>query len=143
MPAKDCPICKRTFETNHGRQVYCRDCLDFPNTGKVAVYALCQRGRSKIRYIGSTANPVHRFMDHRRNGHGPEIKQWIESIKGDIDMTILEIVPKAKAKRSEEIQIRHHERLGHKLLNKRSAKEKLFTTQEAHDYISRWFQNDK
>jgi predicted GIY-YIG superfamily endonuclease len=142
MSTKLCPICKRSFETNHGRQVYCHTCLAFPETGKAVVYALCQLGKSDVRYIGSTTNPVKRFMDHRQNAHGPEIKQWVKSIKGNIDMTILKIVPKSKARKSEEVQIQYYERLGHKLLNKRAAG-KMFTSQEANDYIARWFKNSK
>lgn len=136
-----CPICRKQFETTHGRQVYCRDCLDFPKTGKSVVYALSAAGSADIRYIGSTTNPVKRFSDHRRQAHGPELKAWIKSVGGKFDFTILEIVPKKKARASEEAQIRHYERVGCKLLNKRCAKERLFTPKEAHDYISRWFKN--
>jgi len=142
MSTKVCPICKRSFDTGHGRQVYCHTCLDFPKTGKTAVYALCQRGHAEVRYIGSTTNPAKQVMNHRKNAHGPEIKQWIKSIKADFDMFILETVPKSKARKSEEVQIQHHGRLGHRLLNKRSAG-KMFSSEEAHDYISRWFKNSK
>jgi predicted GIY-YIG superfamily endonuclease len=136
-----CPICKKQFKATHGRQVYCRACLDFPDSGKAAVYALSATGSTDIRYIGSTTYPVRRLMDHRRNAHGPELKAWIESIGGNFEMVILEIVPKAKARASEEAQIRHYERVGCDLINKRCAKARLFTTKEAHDYISRWFKN--
>lgn len=141
MQTKDCPICKRSFATNYSRQIYCHNCLDFPNTGKVAVYALCQSGSEEIRYIGSTTNPVKRFLDHRRNGHGPEIKEWVESVNKSIEMTILETVSKSKARTSEETQMRHYEKLGHRLLNKRAAG-RMFTKEEAHDYIARWFRNE-
>lgn len=140
MQTKNCPICKCSFDTNHSRQVYCHKCLDFPDTGKVAVYALCQQGSTEVRYIGSTTNPVKRFLDHRRNGHGPEIKDWVESVNKSIEMTILEIVPQSKARTSEETQMRYHEKLGHRLLNKRAAG-RMFTTEEAHEYIARWFKN--
>lgn len=136
-----CPICKKQFETTHGRQVYCHDCLDFPNSGKAVVYALSAADSPDIRYIGSTTSPVKRFMDHRRNAHGPELKAWVESVKGRFVFTILEIVPKKKARASEEAQIRHYERIGCKLINKRCAKQRLFTTKEAHGYIARWFKN--
>ncbi len=136
-----CPICKNQFEANHGRQVYCQKCLSFSGSGKAAVYALSAAGSGDIRYIGSTTNPVKRFMEHRRNAHGPELKAWVKSIGSEFDFTILEIVPKAKARASEEAQIRHYERVGCDLINKRCAKARLFTPKEAHDYISRWFKN--
>jgi hypothetical protein len=140
MHTSDCPVCKKQFRHRY-RQVYCPDCLSFSDSGKAMVYALSAAGSSDIRYIGSTVDPVGRYMAHRRNAHGPELKAWVASIGSKFDFTILEIVPKAKARASEEAQIRHYERVGCKLLNKRCAKECLFTPKEAHDYIARWFKN--
>lgn len=140
MQTRNCPICKCPFETSHSRQVYCHKCRAFPKTGKVAIYALCQVGNPEIRYIGSTTDPVNRYMNHRIDAHGPEIKKWVESINGNIDMVILEIVDKLNARASEETQMRYYGKLGHKLLNKRAAG-KMLSSDEAHDYISNWFRN--
>ena len=118
-----CPICKSEFETNHGRQVYCHGCRSFPKNGRAVVYALHTTGNSDIYYIGSTTNPVKRYMEHRANG--------------PVDMSILEIVPARKAKKSEQRHIYKHKKAGNKLKNRRRAG-RMFSSKEAHDFIADW-----
>lgn len=135
MSRKQCKLCGKEFGTN-GRQVYCSPCLDFPQSGKVAVYGLQDSREGVIRYVGSTRNPVGRFMNHRdnRDAKGTPLGKWRAAVGDRLQMVILKVVERNRGRHEEEAAIRQYQR--NELLNGRAAKQKIYTLAQVNEILA-------
>lgn len=143
MSIYDCHVCGNKFESDYksGRfgPKYCTDCKALPNSGMGVVYGL-HSGDGRVRYVGSTTDPVHRLSHHRcitKDRHAnDELIAWINDIGPEnLCMVVLETVERRVLRRREEV----YRRKLPNLLNIRSAKPKLLTPKQAHEYLAAYF----
>jgi len=116
---------------------YCRECrratartrksysFSLIESGRVAIYVLCDPRTERVRYVGQTVNPTSRLIAHR----GDSLKEmgftsaqncWMRELHDAglrPTMHILETVPVSDAAAREQYHIRAHRAAGCELVN--------------------------